>query len=375
MKYGSTFEEVICMEYTINILAEFKDQKIEDKFREGEIREGLKIIRYVTLFSTIINLLFGIPDYLFRKDVITEVLVLSGITRIGIFILGIVLFIALKKVKDVKVISRLIFAFAFVIYAVHIYVAFYFAPLPIMFETFNLVILSTCIFVMPNRWILNLCFSLACFAVYLIVTPQLCATASLSERIITIVYIFWNTAIVSILFYSINIYKRNAFTKALQLEELANTDQLTKINNRKSCDDILESTCRENMIFSVIMFDIDNFKLINDTYGHVVGDDVIVNIINVTRKIIRKDDILARWGGEEFVVVMPDATLHEATELAKRVKEHLELIKHDRIKQSVTCSFGVTAFVYGENAKSVIGRADQLLYLAKEYGKNRVVAG
>jgi diguanylate cyclase (GGDEF)-like protein len=159
------------------------------------------------------------------------------------------------------------------------------------------------------------------------------------------------------------------------LEALAHTDQLTKIHNRKSCDDILENKCGENTAFSVIMFDIDNFKRINDTYGHVAGDEVLVKIAELALKLIRKDDVLARWGGEEFVIITHGATLKEAEELAKRLKEQLTLIEYHGQKQSITCSFGVTAFLTGDTVTSIIRRADQLLYLAKEYGKNRVVAG
>ena len=361
------------VEYNLTILGEFRNKEIETEFLDGEVKKGLKLIRYMLLFASIANLLIGIPDYLLNQDM--AILYLSYVTRLIIVAIGIILFFAIKRIRNTKTTGRLIYAFAFVIYVTHLYVASHFTPVNIMFETFNLVILSTCLFLLPNRWIANLSFSLAYFAIYIVMLPHICTAASVGERIITICYVCWNTIIISILFYRINIYKRNHYSKNLQLKELANTDHLTKIHNRKACDEILKSTCMDNSAFSFIMFDIDDFKQINDTHGHVVGDEVIVTIIRYVRTIIRKNDIIARWGGEEFVIIMPDAKLNEARELALRVKEQISQIKHNHIKQSVTCSFGVTEFATGDNAKTITSRADQLLYLAKEYGKNRVVVG
>ena len=361
------------MEYKINILGEFQGDEVEKIFSDGEIHKGMKLIRYMILYSSLGFLLIGILELFFKKDI--NVLIVLFTARIVVFALGSILFYATKRVRSCKTISIAIYAFATIIYIVYFCLAFYSRPLEILSPMFFVILLSTCLLMMPIRWIVNLCFSLVFSVLFLILYPYICKAVLLQYRIIAFTYLFWNIAIINVLFYNINIYKRNNYAKALQLEALANTDQLTKIHNRKSCDTIIEDKCAGNTTFSIIMFDIDDFKRINDTYGHVAGDDVLIDITEFARRIIRKDDIIARWGGEEFVIIMLDATLSEATELAKRLKEQLTVTEHKGINQIITCSYGVTAFSEGDSVKSIIKRADQLLYLAKEYGKNRVVAG
>ena len=362
------------MEYKLNILGEFKDKDVENVFMEREVKKGLTLIRYVVLLSAVVNLLFGITDYLFLKSIM-GVLCLDYAVRIAILALAIIMFIFMNRVKNIKAIGVLTCSLALFMYGSHLFVATYFTPVNIMYETFNLVILSTCLFLIPNRWVINLASMLVFLILYIIMVPHLCTQTGLGDRIITLAYLFWNTIVISVLFYRINMYKRNQFSKELHLGLIADTDHLTKLYNRKAFDDILEGFCTNNTIFSFIIFDIDDFKLINDTYGHVVGDDVIVSITKDVKNIMRKDDIVARWGGEEFVILMPGVNLPEATELAKRVKEQISLIRYNIIKHSITCSFGVTSFIVGDNSKSIIIRADHLLYLAKEHGKDKVVAG
>lgn len=363
------------MEYHLNILGEFENKELESIFRTGEVRKGRNFVRYMILVSGLFFLLAGIPDLLYRKDAGSGLLTALVITRAVIFIIGFILFFVVKRIDSIKVINRLTYAFASLIFIVYFGAAFYFAPLEIMSPTFCVIILSTCLFMMPNRWVYNVSLSLAYCVLFLVTTPYICMTTPFGYRIVASSYLCWNIIILSVLFYNMNLYKRNYYAKAYQLEALVHTDQLTKIHNRKACDDILENKCTKNTAFSIIMFDIDNFKLINDTYGHVAGDEVLVKIAELALKHIRKDDVLARWGGEEFVIITHGATLKEAEELAKRLKEQLTLIEYHGQKHVITCSFGVTAYLTGDNVTSIIRRADQLLYLAKEYGKNRVVAG
>ena len=362
------------MEYSLSVLGELKDRKLEDAFMAGETQKAKKLIRYVVLLSSLGNFLFIIPDYLYLSWTATALWIDIAV-RAVIVIVAVFIFVFTKRLKNVKSLGLLTGGFGLFIYGAHLFIASFFVPVHLLFETLSLALLSTSLFLMPNRWIVNLLFSIAFFVLYAVSIPFLCTASELGERVIAMAYGGWNIIVLGILFYRINIHKRNHFAKEIQLEELANTDHLTKIHNRKACESILEIACQTHDITSCVMFDIDNFKHINDTFGHLAGDHVIVNIVTAVKLIIRKGDILARWGGEEFVLVLPGSNLAEATELAKRVREQIALIKHDGIRQGVTCSFGVTALKSEDTSRTVVGRADQLLYLAKEYGRNRVVSG
>ena len=160
------------------------------------------------------------------------------------------------------------------------------------------------------------------------------------------------------------------------LREIATKDALTGIYNRYYFDrKIIEESerCQRYAYpLSIILFDIDNFKIVNDVWGHDVGDQVLIRIADAARCSIRKQDILARWGGEEFVVLMPHTDLQAATTAAAKLKEALSGLVHPDIDTTVTASFGVTEFMHGETKESWFRRVDHAMFCSKNNGGNCV---
>lgn len=161
-----------------------------------------------------------------------------------------------------------------------------------------------------------------------------------------------------------------------KLEQLASTDKLTELANRMKFDEVIQQCVdrakRYNRSLSLILFDIDNFKKINDVYGHVIGDEVLKKIAKIGQKNVRKSDLIARWGGEEFMVIQPDIPESEAFILANRLREEIESYTFDDIG-NITASFGVTTFRKSDSIDSFLTRVDEALYTAKKTGKNRIV--
>jgi len=159
------------------------------------------------------------------------------------------------------------------------------------------------------------------------------------------------------------------------LEKKAYFDKLTKIFSRTKFDDILEYESKRSIRYqtqlSLIICDIDHFKKVNDTHGHLVGDEVLKKITKEVKKYIRDTDIFARWGGEEFVLLMPETDLDSAKVVAEQLRSVLEKVHHQRVG-IVTCSFGLTSFIPTDTFKKFLGRADDSLYQAKQNGRNRV---
>jgi diguanylate cyclase (GGDEF)-like protein len=120
------------------------------------------------------------------------------------------------------------------------------------------------------------------------------------------------------------------------------------------------------------MFDIDHFKEINDGYGHAVGDEVLVELSGLVRRNIRSADLFARWGGEEFMVLLPHTDLGGAASMAEKLRESVETHSFPGVAR-VTCSFGVAGFTEIDDATVILKRVDDALYEAKETGRNRVV--
>jgi diguanylate cyclase (GGDEF)-like protein len=166
------------------------------------------------------------------------------------------------------------------------------------------------------------------------------------------------------------------------LKSLAVTDPLTKLYNRRYFAEIstelFELAKRENQPLSLMMIDIDKFKNINDTYGHQIGDVVIEKLASVMSKMKRESDIACRYGGEEFILLLPKTSKDGATKLADRIRETIEYTKvltHDSNKEvSFTISVGVSEvdFEKDTNIEAVIKRADDAMYKAKKTGRNRV---
>ncbi len=196
------------------------------------------------------------------------------------------------------------------------------------------------------------------------------------------VWIYWTNKpifdekgnLVEILSIGTDITDRKHFEK--KLEELATTDLLTGLYNRRKFEETLlkeiEEAKRYNKIFSIILLDIDFFKDINDTYGHQVGDYILQTIAKLIKRLLRKTDTVARWGGEEFVIILPNGKINGAFQLAERLRKSVEAIEFP-IDKKCTISLGVTEYQTGDTPHSILKRADLALYAAKQSGRNRTI--
>lgn len=156
-----------------------------------------------------------------------------------------------------------------------------------------------------------------------------------------------------------------------ELKDLAIKDQLTGLYNRRKIDQVLMKEKDEADYLSVIMADIDMFKLVNDQYGHLVGDQVLMEIAAILTKGIRRIDVLGRWGGEEFIIICTDTDLEGATVLAEKLRELVAAYDFTGVGKK-TCSFGVAQLRKDETIDELLLRSDLALYRAKERGRNRV---
>lgn len=172
--------------------------------------------------------------------------------------------------------------------------------------------------------------------------------------------------------------------KVARYKNEATKDPLTKLDNRRSFDEKLKTALDEasggKNPLCLIMADVDHFKKVNDTHGHLVGDNVLRVVAATMKESIKGKDMLARIGGEEFAILLPDTPYDGAMKLADDIRVSFE--KLDLKKKStgeslgrITMSFGVTTYKPSEDAESFIHRADQALYQSKESGRNRVTGG
>jgi diguanylate cyclase (GGDEF)-like protein len=204
----------------------------------------------------------------------------------------------------------------------------------------------------------------------------------LLQWVVLSVLLFWSSIFGA---YISGLRQRNAdanreLKKAFNtIQELAIHDDLTKAYNRRYLFDELHRqkavADRGRALFSIVLFDLDHFKTVNDIYGHLKGDDILKHLIQALKHEIREGDCLARYGGEEFIIVLAHTNMKEAEECAERIRKTAEKLKFPGVPDSfgITVSIGVTAYNPNESIERLISRADAALYRAKSAGRNQVI--
>lgn len=186
----------------------------------------------------------------------------------------------------------------------------------------------------------------------------------------------YGITLAALLIISIFMYRQFEMGKYhKRLLKMATTDPLTGLVNRIRLDEKLlechQFYQRTGRTFSVIIIDLDYFKRVNDTYGHLIGDKTLVNLSQLVSDNIRSIDTLGRWGGEEFMIICPETDSEGGKQLAEKIQSVIEQYDFPHI-HTLTCSFGISESREGDRIENVVGRADSALYRAKEEGRNRI---
>ena len=189
---------------------------------------------------------------------------------------------------------------------------------------------------------------------------------------------------ISVLFY--NRYrlktKKNEIIrkKNEELQRLSGTDPLTNLSNRRLISEAIQWEIRRfdrnRKSFVLILADIDDFKQINDSHGHHCGDFILVSVAETMSGMIRRQDILARWGGEEFLFFLPECDIEGGFRFAERIRERVaaEIFNYQDVKLTITLTLGVSHF-NGGSLEACLKDADEALYYGKRHGKNQAVRG
>jgi two-component system, cell cycle response regulator len=354
-------------------LGEFKNRQLEAEFLKHENAAAIKYIRPAVLLLGVLFFLFVIPDYHLTESAQTYQLILF--VRSTFLALVIILYLQLKFKPAHHNKLHWVSAYELLV-ALSFLLIYYNYEMPNIFiQSFGAVILVLIFFHLGNRWLHALLVSLFLGFSFIMITlarPEELATMEVAA---ISVYMALFTALGSISSYRINIYKRMQFINNRELQRLSETDALTGIYTRGKFDQELnywlDVASRYESILSIILFDIDDLKKINDTLGHLEGDRVLTTIVSLVRGMLRKTDIFARWGGDEFAILLPNTGKRQAYELAKRIKKHIKG-HHFESAGPLSCSFGVEELRKGDTSSSLLSRVDMRLYQAKTRGKNLV---
>ena len=355
-------------------LGEFEDQQLEAEFLRHETSGAIDFIRPATMVLGILFFLFIIPDYFLIESSQTfrSILYVRG----AFLLLVTVLYTGLKYWPDQFNLPHWISIYELIVSTSFLLIYYLYESPNFFIQSFGAVALILAFFYVANRWIYALAISLFLAAGFMIISVIRPEATPASEFAAVVVYPVLIVLMSSVFSNRINLYKRMQYANNKELQRLSETDELTGINARRKLDREINRWMglarRYNHPLSLVMFDIDDLKSINDNYGHLIGDRVLSAVAEVVDRELRSSDIFARWGGDEFAILLPHTTRQQAYELAERIRDTISAHKFEQAGY-ITCSFGVAEFRKDDDINSFLARADQRLYEAKTTGRDLVI--
>lgn len=361
--------------YTISKLTgQFLDKNLEQQFEESFLKRSKNYVRRTVLIIGSLFFLFLVYDFWANSPF--PVRLTLFLCRLGFFVFSLFFYVKpdffLSYPSVIKLTLYELISITLFLVILMVYEQPHFFAQALAINVFVLGIY----FLVPNLLYSKVLLSLFTFLGFIVISLIKYRPSSF-EIISVAVYLSLAIFFSTIASYSLSKYKRLDFVNKQYFMELSTKDQLTNIFNRLKFNEALKSQLelarRYENTFSLIMFDIDHFKHLNDQNGHIFGDKVLIAVASLVQKSIREVDVFARWGGEEFVILLPRTHCHEASALAERLRK--SICEESRMEEiNLTCSFGVTSFTDQDNEDSIMNRVDIALYKAKENGRNVVVA-
>ncbi len=359
----------------LNRRAEFKDKKKEEQYFQEEISRSLGFIRQLLLAVGILYLLFAIPDYLLINNPLVFGVLLGN--RVLFFVFILIIYYRLSQLIRENKYARWITAYELLITVSFLLVyALYESP-SLTIQSWGAILILLGFYLVPNRWtniaVVSVLVFLGFFTVSFMVLPDI----EFRELAASLFYLLLILIFSLISSWRTNCDKRVQYLYMKRIKFYSDRDALTGLYNRFRFEqELLEAICqavRYQTPFSLIFYDIDDFKRINDRNGHLMGDNVLVKQAQLVARNIRDCDIYARWGGEEFIIILTNTEFNGALEITRRIKELIA--EYPFGVGSITCSFGVTDYRGGDDKDAILYRVDRLLYEAKRGGKNQIVSG
>jgi diguanylate cyclase (GGDEF)-like protein len=357
-----------------NLLMEFSDRKIEREFFQQQMNRSFRFLKPIILVMGILNTLFIIPDYFFVQN--GDKYLPIAISKIFLLVLTVGLYLRINNFKNSSILSYWITAFEAAFILQFLIVLYLYEKPSFLIQAFGVMVILIAVYLVPNRSIFKISVSLFAGTSFIVLSIFYIKNVVMSEFLAVIVYMTIVIILSCIMSFNNDYNLRIQYINDLELKRLSDTDYLTGAYNRAKLDEELNRWAmysrRYTTPLSIIILDLDDFKSINDTYGHLTGDKVIIETVELIKNEIRNTDLLARWGGEEFLILLPNTDSLKAIEIAERFRIEIENHTFTGI-DLMTCSFGVAQLEPDEVIESMFQRADHMLYEAKRAGKNKVM--
>lgn len=350
----------------------FESKSNQIKFNEWRLESQLKQITFITVLTAFLYYFFTFIHNFYIYNKVNELMTFWHMYVTPTILLSVS---ALSYTKKYRILMTAILIIAPIVAAIaNIYIVSKFEAYT-TYQTELYLIIFWVFMVSGLRFIHAFNTAMIIFIIAIVSSVYIYPKSSLEELLM---HIFWMLASLSFGFMGAYLYQdsqKKVFLQQIELEKMVVTDRLTGLYNRKMCDDTIakeiKKTKRSKYSFGIIIIDIDYFKNINDTYGHSIGDKVLVEMADILKNNTRLTDVLIRWGGEEFIVICMDVNKKGIESIAENIRQKVEqsnFHKTDRL----TISAGATISREDDDINSIIKRADEALYRMKKDGRNKI---
>ena len=361
--------------HAVSILkGEFVDPQVERDYMDQDMSKSKRFLLPLLLFFATLYFLFIIPDYINLGFSTRFYAVLFN--RVLVVTLVLILYFKLAKATEYDFFYRWIPIYEIIVFASFIFTLLAYENPNILIQTFGIMLIIISLFLVPSRWLTTFLICLGFILAFHNISGLLIDTVNTGERYASLVFLLIVLIISGMASLRTHYYKRVQYYQEKKLFHASRRDPLTGCYNRLILNEEFAEIYSPNYQHkdaAIILFDLDNFKSVNDEFGHLNGDKVLIEIVELFTPFMDQETILVRFGGEEFLIFLKNANLERATLLAKGLKQKLK--NHTfQIGTNITCSFGVASKKECSHINELLNTVDKRMYKAKALGKDRVVS-
>ncbi|MCE5189840.1 MAG: GGDEF domain-containing protein [Eubacteriales bacterium] len=350
-----------------------RSEDLHTAYGAYKLRTAQNYIYILAIIASVFSVLLIICDLNFANNQSSRLVV--ALIRYAYAILLIFVSGWLTRIKSFSIYTIVVSLLELVSVAISLYVLTQYASPNFMIQSMGLVATVLVIYLVPNRMPYQLALSLVSALGFYAFTCFYISNVTMNEMLASVVY-----TLIAIILCTVSVYnsEKNQLREYIaknRLEQMSSTDFLTNTANRfrleEEADRWMNFCRRQKLPLCLVFVDVDNLKQINDSFGHAAGDTVLVTLSALMQKQLRNSDTISRWGGDEFVLLLPNVSLENAIALLERLKT-LVLKTDFGVGIAVTCSFGVVEMGESSSFQSLLHEADALMYSGKRDGKDTI---
>lgn len=346
-----------------------------DAYNENKLRAAQRSIHILIAIASVVNFLFLVCDLIYIDEQTGRLT--AAIARYTFSILLILMTRVLQNVRSFSSFSAIVTALESLSVVLYLYVLWQYDSPQFMIQSMGMISSILVFFIVPNRnWnmlALSICGTAAYFVMSFFCFPEL----SLKELVVAIIYSSLTILLCAVTVFSNERYTFREFIAKTRLEQTSTTDFLTNAATRARLEEEARrwmSFCRrQGLPLCMVFADVDNLKYINDHFGHAAGDVVLKQLAELMKTQLRNSDTIARWGGDEFVLLLPNVSLNNAMLLLDRIKQAVSQINLNN-GVTISCSYGVVEMGPESTYQQMLTEADALMYRSKRSGKEKLAS-